>query len=468
MVIDLLIRNASVVTVNKQRQILKNCALAIEGDLIFDIGPTSILEKKYAKAKKTIDATGKIIFPGLINTHSHLFQTLLKGLGDDLALHDWIAQMIGPSVSCIISKDIYNASLLGCIEGIHSGTTTMLDYMYAHPHPYLSDAVIRAFRKLKMRGIFARGMQDSGEKFGISPKIIEDVKTIEKDCRRLFKEYHGKDNDRIHIWLAPGVVWSSSRESLKMVWALTQEYKTGFTIHISETPFDRQASKEVHGITDVEVLEKLGIVGPNVLMVHCVYLTPRDIRMLKYYDVKVSHNAVSNMYLASGIAPIPQMIERGITVGLGTDGAASNNTQDMIETLKITSLLHKVHTLDPTIITAEKVFEMATIDGAKALGLEDKIGSLEVEKKADLFIYNPALSPKSTPMHNPISTLVYSGSNECVETVIIDGNIILENKKLISINEKEVISNAQRTADDLASRAGTNKNKDCKWRSLSF
>jgi len=466
--IDLLIRNALIVTVNKQRQILKNCALAIEGDLIFDIGPTSILEKKYAKAKKTIDATGKIIFPGLINTHSHLFQTLLKGLGDDLALHDWIAQMISPSVSCIISKDIYNASLLGCIEGIHSGTTTMLDYMYAHPHPYLSDAVIRAFRELKMRGIFARGMQDSGEKFGISPKIIEDVKTIEKDCRRLFKEYHGKDNDRIHIWLAPGVVWSSSQESLKMVWALTQEYKTGFTIHISETPFDRQASKEVHGITDVEVLEKLGIVGPNVLMVHCVYLTPRDIRMLKYYDVKVSHNAVSNMYLASGIAPIPQMIERGITVGLGTDGAASNNTQDMIETLKITSLLHKVHTLDPTIITAEKVFEMATIDGAKALGLEDKIGSLEVEKKADLFIYNPALSPKSTPMHNPISTLVYSGSNECVETVIIDGNIILENKKLISINEKEVISNAQRTADDLASRAGTNKNKDCKWRSLSF
>jgi len=466
--IDILIKNAMIVTVNKQREILKNCALAIKGDIVFDIGPTSIFEKKYAEAKKTINATGEIIFPGLINTHSHLFQTLLKGLGDDLVLHDWITQMTSPSASCITSEDAYNASLLGCTEGIHSGTTTMLDFMYAHPYPELSDSVIKAFRKLKIRGIFARGMKDSGEKFGISPKTIEDVKTIEKDCRRLFKEYHGEDNGRISIWLAPGVVWSNSQESLKMAWALTQEHKTGFTIHISETPFDRQASKEVHGMTDVEVLEKLDIVGPNVLMVHCIYLTPRDIRMAKYYNVKVSHNAVSNMYLASGIAPIPQMIERGITVGLGTDGAASNNTQDMIETLKITTLLHKVHTLDPTIITAEKVLEMATIDGAKALGLEDKIGSLEVGKKADLFIYNPALSAKSIPMHNPISTLVYSGSNECVETVIIDGNIILENKRLISVNEEEVISNAQRNADNLALRAGTNKNKDRKWRSLAF
>lgn len=465
---DVLIKNATIVTVNKKREILKNHALAIKDDEIVDIAPTEILKKKYSKGRKIIDAKQKIIFPGLINTHNHLFQTLLKGLGSDLVLADWIAQMISPSASCLTCEDVYDASLLGCVEGIHSGTTTMLDYMYAHPHPGLSDSVIKAFCKLKIRGIFARGMQDSGEKFGISPKIIEDVKDIEKDCRKLFKEYHGKDNDRIHIWLAPGVVWSNSQGSLEMAWALAQEYKTGFTIHISETPFDRQASKELHGITDVEVLERLGIVGPNVLMVHCVYLTPRDIRMARYYDMKVSHNAVSNMYLSSGIAPIPQMIERGITVGLGTDGAASNNTQDMIETLKITALLHKVHTLDPTIITAEKVLEMATIDGAKTLRLEDKIGSLEVGKKADLFIYNPTLSAKSTPMHNPISTLVYSGSNNCVETVIVDGNIILENKRLISVNEEEVIINAQRSADNLALRAGTIKNRERKWSSLAF
>ncbi len=465
--IDILIKNATIVTVNKQRETLKNCALVVKGNLIFDIGSSNVLEKKYPQVRKTIDATGKIIFPGLINTHNHLFQTLLKGLGDDLALHDWIVQMTSPGASCLTPENAYNASLLGCIEGIHSGTTTMLDYMYAYPHPGLSDSVIEAFRKLKIRGIFARGMQDKGEEFGTSPKIIEKIKTIEKDCRRLLKKYHAKDNDRIHIWLAQGV-WCNSQESLEMAWALAQEHKTGFTIHISETPFDRQASKEVHGIADVEVLERLGIVGPNVLMVHCVYLTPRDIRMAKYYDTRISHNPVSNMYLASGIAPIPQMIERGITVGLGTDGAASNNTQDMIETLKITALLHKVHTLDPTIITAEKVLEMATIDGAKALGLEDKIGSLEAGKKADLFIYNPVLSTKSIPMHNPVSTLVYSGSDSCVETVIIDGNIILEDKKLLPVNEKSVISNVQKSADDLALRAGINKNKDRKWRSLAF
>jgi len=466
--VDLLIKNAIIITVNKRREILRNYALAIKGDLILDIGPNNVLEKKYSEVRKIIDANGKIIFPGLINTHNHLFQTLLKGLGDDLVLRDWLAQMTIPSAVCLTQEDTYAAAMLGCVEGIHSGTTTMVDYMYPHPRHYLSDAVIRAFRQLKIRGIFGRGMMDTGEQFGVPQTIMQDVKTIEKDCRRIFEKYQGKDNGRISIWLAPGAIWSSTKEALEMAWKLTKEYKTGFTIHISETPFDRQASKEIHGVTDVEVLEKLGIVGPNVLMVHCVYLTPRDIRMAKYYDIKVSHNAVSNMYLASGIAPIPQMIERGITVGLGTDGAASNNTQDMIETLKITALLHKVHTLDPTIITAEKVLEMATIDGAKALGLEDKIGSLEVGKKADFFIYNPALSAKSTPMHNPVSTLVYSGSNECVETVIIDGNIILEEKKLLLVDEKEVICNAQKAADDLALRAGTIKNKERKWHSLAF
>lgn len=466
--IDLLIKNAMIVTVNKEREVLKRHSLAVKDDCIIDIGPDQVLENKYQDVKKVIDAENKILFPGLINTHNHLFQNLLKGLGDDKVLSDWFADMTAPSAAHLTPEDVYHSAMLGCVQGIRSGTTTMLDYMYPHPVANLSDGVIKAFRELKIRGIFGRGMMDTGEQFGTQKSIMQDVQTIEEDCRRLLDNYHGIDNDRIHVWLAPAAIWSCTEECLKVTWNLAQEYNTGYTVHISETPFDREAARQLHGEPDVEVLQKLGILGPNVLMVHCVYLTERDIRMAKYNDMKVSHNAVSNMYLASGVAPIPRMVESGISVGVATDGAASNNSQDMIETLKMTALLQKVHSTDPTIITAEKVLELATIDGARAVGLDDKIGSLEIGKKADFFIYNPALSAKSIPMHNPVSTLVYSGSESCVETVIIDGNIVMEDGVILVTDEMKVIATAQHTADQLAERAGTSKNKERGWRSLAY
>lgn len=464
----LLIDNVIIVTVNKDREILENHTLVIEGSRIKDIGPSDIIKRKYEDIEKKIDGCGKIIFPGLINTHNHLFQTLLKGLGDDLVLSDWLKRMTFPSAAHLEPEDTYDAAMLGCVEGIHSGTTTMLDYMYPHPVEELSDGVIRAFRELKIRGIFGRGMMNTGEKYGTHKAITQEINTIEKDCYRLFDKYHGSENNRIKIWLAPAAVWSNSEELLKLTWRITNEYNSGYTVHVSETPFDREASMGTHGLYDMNVLEKLEIVGPNVLMVHCVYLTDRDIRMAKHYDMKVSHNTVSNMYLSSGVAPVPRMIESGITVGLGTDGPASNNSQDMIELLKFTALLHKVSTKDPTVITSEKVLEMATIDGAKAIGMEDEIGSIEIGKKADFFIYNPSLSPKSIPMHHPVSTLVYSGTHACVETVVIDGNIILENGVLLTADEQAIIEIGQKSADSLAERAGTTGNKRRVWTSLAF
>ncbi|MEW5818313.1 MAG: amidohydrolase [Spirochaetota bacterium] len=455
--VNLLIEHATIVTVNKTREILYEAALAIKDNVIVDLGSSDLIAAKYGEAGRTIDGTGKIIFPGLINTHTHLFQTLLKGLGDDMALDDWVAKMTFPAAIHLTQEDVYGAAMLGCAEALHSGTTTMLDYMYPHPRPGLSDSIIKAFMDLKLRGILARGMMNTGERYGTPEEIMQDVDTIEKDCRRLLSKYHQKEQGRIRIWLAPAAVWSNSEECLKKTWEIAEEYKTGFTIHISETPFDRRASQEMHGLPDAEVLEKLNILGPNVLMVHCVYLTEKDMKTAGTHGLKISHNPVSNMYLASGIAPVPEMIENGLTVSLGTDGAASNNTQDMIETLKVASLLHKVNTLDPIAITAEKVLEMATINGAEALGLEAEIGSLEVGKKADFFIYNPYLSAKSTPMHNPVSTLVYSGSSSSVETVVVDGNIVLDGGKLTGVDEKEIIRSAQGMAVKLAERSGVYK-----------
>lgn len=466
--LDILIKNGIIVTVNEEREVLFDGALGIKGNRIVAVGPTEDILNEYDDAKKVIDAEGKIIFPGFINTHNHLFQTLLKGLGDDMVLKDWLATMTFPAAKHISREDTYWAAMQGCIEGLKSGITTMVDYMYPHNREYLSDGIIDAYKELGIRGILGRGTMNTGVQFGVQKEIMQDVETVEKDLRRLFEEYHNSENGRIKIWVAPAAMWSNTKEMLQMLWKVTNEYNSHFTVHISETPFDREATKELHGKVDTELLEELGIVGPNVLMVHCVYLTEEDMELAKKYDMKVSHNTASNMYLSSGVAPVPEMLKKGLTVSLGVDGAASNNSQDMIELMKLTALQHKVANLDPLAISAEKVLELATIDGARAIGMEDEIGSLEVGKKADLVIFNPLLNPKAIPMHNPVSTLVYSSSMQNIEGAIVDGNIIMEDSKILTIdNEQRILRKVQETADDLCKRGNiTNKGPGHVWNSI--
>ncbi|MDO5107442.1 MAG: amidohydrolase family protein, partial [Coriobacteriaceae bacterium] len=278
------------------------------------------------------------------------------------------------------------------------------------------------------------------------------------------------ENGRIQLWAAPAALWSNDEKNLRMLWDVVNSYGSGLTVHVSETPFDRASTAKLHGAEGTDCLEKLGIVGPNVLMVHCVYLNHRDIECAKRHDLKVSYNPVSNMYLSSGIAPIPEMLRAGVTVGLGVDGAASNNGQDMIELMKTASLLQKVGTLDPTSITAEKVLEMATIDGARAVGLEEEIGSLEVGKKADFVIFNPYRNPKAVPMHNPVSTLVYSSTMENIESVAVDGEFVLLDGAFTMLgDEQAILHDAQRAAEDLCMRGGiSNRLEGHAWRSPAF
>lgn len=466
--LDVLIKNAIVVTVNKDREVIFDGAIAIKKDKIVDIGKTASILEKYECAKKLIDADGKIIFPGFINTHNHLFQTLLKGLGDDMVLKDWLATMTFPAAKYISKEDTYVAAMQGCIEGLRSGITTMVDYMYPHNRENLCEGIIDAYRELGIRGILGRGSMNTGNQFGVPKEIMQDVATVEKDVRYLFEKYHNSENGRIKVWVAPAAMWSNTKEMLTMLWKVTKEYDSHFTVHISETPFDREATRELHGKVDIELLEDLGIVGPNVVMVHCVYLTEEDMEMTKKYDMKISHNTASNMYLSSGVAPIPEMLKKGITVSLGVDGAASNNSQDMIELMKLTALQHKVNNRNPLAISAEKVLEMATIDGARAIGMEDEIGSLEVGKKADLVIFNPMLNPKSIPMHNPVSTLVYSSSMQNIEGAMVDGRMIMEDSKILTIeDESQVLRQVQKTADDLCVRGNiTNRREGHVWNSL--
>lgn len=467
---DLLLKNAVIVSVNPDREIFYHGAMAVDRGRIVAVGPEDAVLKSHPTADTVMDLEGKVVFPGFINTHNHLFQTLLKGLGDDMVLSDWLSTMTFPAAQFLEPEDTYHAAMLGCMEGIRSGMTTQFDYMYPHPREGLDDGILRAFKELKIRGIFGRGCMNTGEQFGVCPAIMQNTKTIEADLVCLFDTYHNTEDGRIKIWAAPAALWSNDERNLRMLWDVVNSYGSGLTVHVSETPFDRASTAKLHGAEGTDCLEKLGILGPNVLMVHCVHLNHEDIRRAARHDLKVSHNPVSNMYLSSGIAPIPEMLAAGVTVGLGVDGAASNNGQDMIELMKTTALLQKVGTLDPTSITAEKVLEMATIDGARAVGLEEEIGSLEVGKKADFVIFNPYRNPKAVPMHNPVSTLVYSSTMENIESVAVDGEFVLLDGAFTMLDDEQaILHDAQRAAEDLCMRGGiSNRLEGHAWRSPAF
>jgi 5-methylthioadenosine/S-adenosylhomocysteine deaminase len=463
---DLLIAHGTLVTMDPERRIIEDGAVLIQGQRIAAVGSAAELREHYPDVK-TLDAAGRVVTPGLVNTHTHLFQGLLKGLGDDRVLVDWFRQVTGPSAVHLTPEDCYHAARLGCLESIRSGATTLLDFMYPHAQPGLSAPIIRAFQESGIRGVFARGYVDYGLEEGVPPEIIEDTHQALADCRQLFENYHGSAEGRIQVWVAPCMIWTQTEGGLLATRRLANETGMRISVHVAETPFELENARRRFGLKDLEYLASIGFLGPDVLAVHGVYLDERDIRILKQHDVKLSHNPVSNMYLSSGVAPIPDMLMAGITVGLATDGPASNNNQNMIQTLKFTALLHKVATKDPTVITAEKVMEMATIDGARALGLEDEIGSIEVGKKADLIVLNFG-SPFASPVHHPVSSLVYSAIGNEVEAVIVDGQVVMEGSQVSTMDEEEVVRKAQAAADHLAQRAGTTRFRRRPWRSLAY
>jgi 5-methylthioadenosine/S-adenosylhomocysteine deaminase len=462
---DVMITGATVVTLNPARNMLRNAAVVVQD------GRIAAVESEPARvaaweAKRTIDGTDRVVFPGLVNTHTHMFQTLLKGLGDDLGKKDWVQQMASLSSAYLTEEDCYVAALLGCVEGLRTGTTTVLDYMYAHPHPHLSDAVIRAFRETGIRGVFARSYNNTGVENGLPPEVVRPVDETMEDIERLIETYHGTENGRIQVWVAPNTIWGQTEEGILRGKELAVRYGVGISMHVSETPWELECSLRQFGQRDLPFLDSLGVLGPDFLAVHCVYLDEREVRTLKLRDVRVSHNTIANMYLSAGEAPVPEMLMAGVTVGLGTDGAASNNNMNMVQMLKFTALLHKVMRRDPTVITAEKVLEMATIDGARALNLDAEVGSIEVGKKADLILVD-FRAPNTTPNHHPVSTLVYSASGSEVKTVLVDGRVVVDEGRICTVDEGEVLKEATARAQSLARRAGTDHLARREWRSMA-
>ena len=448
-----LLTGATVVTVDAQHTVHTDGAVLIEDDRIAAVGDTEQLRAAHADIE-TVDCSGRVIIPGLINTHTHLFQTLLKGLGDDMVLKDWFTCMTGPSAVELTVADAYAAARHGAVEAVKSGTTTLVDFMYTHPRPGLTDAVVKALQETGIRGIVGRGYITAGQDYGVPAGLIESRQEALDDAEDLIRR-HNRPEARVQVGLAPAMIWTVDLDTLQATRALADAHDDVLVMmHLSETEFETSYSLQHHGARDVQVLDRLSFLGPDVLAVHCVECGEGELDRLRANGVGVSHNPCSNLYLASGFAPIPQMLAAGIPVGLGSDGPASSNNHSMFQAMKFAALMHKGHHRDATIITARQVLEMATIGGARAIGRADEIGSIEVGKKADLVVLNMD-SFFVTPMHDPVSALVYSALGSEPETVYVDGQPILSGGAMTTVHEHDVVIAASNSAREVVERAGT-------------
>lgn len=459
-----ILANALAITMNGARDVLADAAICVEADRIVDIGETAGLLSRHPGAE-VFDCTGKIVIPGMVNTHTHLFQTLLKGLGDDMVLKKWFACMTGPAAVHLTRDDIHLAALHGCVESIMSGVTTLVDFQYVHTQPGMLDAVVDAFEQSGMRGFVCRGFVTRGRDFGVPEALIEDAEAVMRHVREAVRR-HNRPGGRVQVGIAPCMGWTVDREACRLVRQLADEEGILITIHVAETDFEIERARADFDCTDTEMLSEIGFLGPDVLAVHCVNCSSHDIRTLRYHGASVSHNPCSNLYLASGVAPIPEMLAAGITVGLGSDGPASSNNHNLFQAMKFAALMQKGVHRDATIMTAEKVLEMATIDGAKAVGLGHEIGSLEIGKKADIVVIDTD-GAWLTPLHNAPSALVYSALGHEVSSVMIDGRFVMRDRTVLTVDAARIRQAAQQAADGLAERAAIAHLKSRPWRSTA-
>lgn len=419
----ILIKNAFIL--NSDNSESKKQSLLIKNDIIAEISD----EIDENNVDKIIDAEGKILLPGLINTHTHLSMTLFRGLADDLSLDSWLNDHIWPMEANLNGDYCYIGALLGAVELIKSGTTTFSDMYF-----YMED-VARAIDDAGIRAVLSYGMIDFGDEERRKNEINENLS--------LFKNCNGMADGRIKVFLGPHSPYTASEELLVQVRQLADEYNMGIHIHVSETEKEINDSLDEKNLRPFEYLDKIGLLGHDVVAAHCVWLSDKEIEIIKKHDVKISHNPCSNMKLASGIAPISKLIENDICVSIGTDGASSNNNLDLIEELKTASLLQKVSTLDPKVLNSSQSLAMGTIEGAKALGLDSEIGSIEVGKKADIILIDTNSANMVPDSSSLSSNIIYSANGSNVDTTICNGKILMENKKLTVLDEQEIFEKAK-------------------------
>lgn len=462
---DIYIRGGWVITVDQNRRILREGAIAISDGVIIDVGKRNELDNKYRYSSDiVIDADRDIVLPGLINTHVHLVQSLIRHCADYLPLIKWLRERVWPLQGNYKPEEALASAKLTVLEMIKSGTTTFLETGLVSR--YGPDNIIDFLLTSGVRAAVARHVMDQPG-YGLEESIIHSglIETGEyslNDTIRLYHKYHNRDN-RLWIWFGPRTPGAVSPELYREIAWRARELNTGVTMHLAEIREDVEYTLRVFNKKPVEFAHWLGLTGKNTVLVHVVWIDDSEIKLLSETGTSVSHNPSSNTKLGSGIAKIYEMLKSGVNVTIGTDGGPSNNTYDLLREMKIASILQSARLLNPQAMRSENVVEMATINGAKALMINHMVGSIEIGKRADIIILDYWV-PHLHPLVNPLSHLVYAATGSDVKHVIIDGKLVMFNRKVLTMREEEVIEEAEKYAYELYSRTGICLEPDTSWR----
>lgn len=434
----IVIKNGVTITVDGDNRIYKDGAVVVQGNRIVDVGETERIGKEY-KGDTVIDARKKAVLPGFVNLHAH--SGLIRGTAEDLPLWEWLAKWIDPKHKVLTSEDAYIAASLCYAEMVKAGITCVLD-MYRFMHR-CADAA----EEVGIRATLAPYVADRPE-YDYFEKISDNIKLVETR--------HGSANGRIHVWFGLEHLLYCTEEAYYKVSELSKKYDVGIHTHGEESLEVVMRITKEYGRRPIELFHDRGILGPKTVLAHCVWLNPTEIRLLAATQTSVAHCPVCNMKIASGVAPVPDYFNQGVNVGLGSDGIKENNRCDLIQEMKVAALLHKVHRLDASLLPVEQVIRMATINGAKALGLEKEIGSLEKGKKADIILIDLKklhLTPYLVRKYfNILPNIIYAAQASDVDTVIVDGKIIMENRRLQNVNEEELMEKHTKATEELLER----------------
>jgi 5-methylthioadenosine/S-adenosylhomocysteine deaminase len=426
--IPLVITGGAVVTMDSEGRVLQPGAVAIEGRDIIAVDTPEAIAARFTP-EESIDATGQVVLPGLINTHTHAPMVLYRGLADDLALMEWLQKYIFPAEAKTVSPEFVRAGTrLAVLEMIQSGTTTYAD-MY-----YFEEEIAKATKEAGLRGVLGQT---------IIQFPVPDAKSPSEGIARATEFLRQWSADELIVpAIAPHSMYTLDTATLKAIRAVADREHAPVITHLAETRDEVKIARDKYKTTPTQYLESIGFWGPRTIAAHGVWLTPADIRILARRHVGVAHNPASNMKLASGTAPVLDLRRAGVSVGLGTDGAASNNDLDMFEAMKLAGFLHKLKSDDPRALPAVEALRMATIEGARALGMDREIGSLETGKRADLIVVSMS-SARQTPTYSPISHLVYVTHGDDVRTTIVNGRTIMRDRKVLTMNEAAVLDEAR-------------------------
>ena len=445
----ILIENGAVVTVDDAHTIHDPGWVHIVGDHIEGVGAGEAPADVRNTVGRRIDGATSAVMPGMTNAHTHLFQTFFRGLADDKPLLDWLRDCIWPGAVHLDAEAGHLAGLVGMIENLRTGATSVLDHHYVHVDDAIDDAVCAAADETGVRYMLARGWSDRNY-----PELMRETpEQVLSHAEGLRARWHGHDNDRIRIELAPLLPWGCTDEAMRTTVAQTRAWGAGTHIHCAETNEEVALNLEERGSRHVEWLDEIGVLGPDFQLAHSVWLDDNELDLIAAAGASVVSCPVSNMYLASGVPRILDMRKRGINVALASDGPGSNNRQDLFEVLKTTVLLQKVHHLDAMALLPEDSLEMACRGGAKAFGTEHLTGCLEPGRKADVVIVNLE-SVFVAPVHRVVSALVFNAAPADVSHVIVDGRIVIDEGRVTMLDEKELVAQAGEAATRVFAKAG--------------